>query len=238
MRRIITTSWDDGFVLDDKIAELLSKYNLQGTFYIPKHNDERPVMDTRQLLSISAEFEIGGHTLNHVRLKTEDDEILEKEIKGSFNWLKQLLGYKPTSFCFPGGKYSDKALKAVFKYGYRLARTTELLSLHASKEKNLVATTMQVYEHSYRVYVTHLLKRKKIKNLLQWLTTNTASNLCKITESYLKIIEQKGGCFHLWGHSWEIEEYSLWNKLENLFKILSNNSQFLYIQNQQLLQYD
>ncbi len=31
----ITTSWDDGHPLDFRVAELLSKYGLRGTFYIP-----------------------------------------------------------------------------------------------------------------------------------------------------------------------------------------------------------
>ena len=32
----ITTSWDDGHQLDLRVAELLTKYRLHGTFYIPK----------------------------------------------------------------------------------------------------------------------------------------------------------------------------------------------------------
>ena len=31
----ITTSWDDGHPLDLRVAELLAKYGLQGTFYVP-----------------------------------------------------------------------------------------------------------------------------------------------------------------------------------------------------------
>lgn len=31
----ITTSWDDGHPLDLRVAELLSEYHLQGTFYVP-----------------------------------------------------------------------------------------------------------------------------------------------------------------------------------------------------------
>ena len=54
-----TTSWDDGYKSDVRIAELLKKYILTGTFYIPTccHlNDE-------QIISLSKNFEIGGHTI-------------------------------------------------------------------------------------------------------------------------------------------------------------------------------
>ena len=37
----ITTSWDDGHPLDLRVAELLTKYGLHGTFYIPKAARER-----------------------------------------------------------------------------------------------------------------------------------------------------------------------------------------------------
>jgi peptidoglycan/xylan/chitin deacetylase (PgdA/CDA1 family) len=36
----VTTSWDDGHILDVKLSELLKKYNLKGTFYIAPKNRE------------------------------------------------------------------------------------------------------------------------------------------------------------------------------------------------------
>ena len=36
MKTLITTSWDDGNKLDIKVAELLDKYGMKGTFYIAK----------------------------------------------------------------------------------------------------------------------------------------------------------------------------------------------------------
>lgn len=237
MSKLITTSWDDGFVLDLKIAELLHKYNLQGTFYIPKKNCERAVMSETQIISISKEFEIGGHTLNHVRLNIKDKLVLRNEIAGSFNWLTQLLGNEPICFCFPGGKFSLEAVKAVSDCGYKLARTTELLNIEILPVKFLLPTTLQVYNNAHKVYAFNLLKRAKWRNLLQWLVSNSSSSISKITETYLNIIDKSEGCFHLWGHSWEIEEYNLWAKLENLFKILSSAKNFSYIKNKQLLTY-
>ena len=37
---IVTTSWDDGSRLDLKLAELLEKYGISGTFYVPKTEDD------------------------------------------------------------------------------------------------------------------------------------------------------------------------------------------------------
>jgi peptidoglycan/xylan/chitin deacetylase (PgdA/CDA1 family) len=233
--KIITTSWDDGHELDFKIAGLLATYNLQGTFYIPKHNGPQAIMSESQMRQLSKSFEVGGHTLNHVRLYTKDEKILAQEIHGSYNWLANVLGQSPFSFCFPGGVYNTTSLKAVFKYGYKLARTTELLSTTLPHSKRTVSTTLQLYPHSNLTYAKHLTKRFKWQRLAAKLLYNNTADLLRLTNFYLDKLEAEGGCFHLWGHSWEIEEFGLWNKLEEVFKLLSQRKDFTCVQNQQLL---
>jgi hypothetical protein len=42
---------------------------------------------------------------------------------------------------------------------------------------------------------------------------------------------EKGGVFHLWGHSWQIEENNDWDKLDRVLKYVSNRAGVLYISN-------
>jgi hypothetical protein len=235
--KIITTSWDDGHPLDFKIAELLDKYNLSGTFYIPQHNGSQQMMPEAQMQELAKQFEIGGHTLNHVWLNNANHSQWEKEIKGSYHWLQQLLGKSPVSFCFPGGVYNPASLSAVFSYGYQLARSTELLSTNEPSTGHLMPTSLQVYEHTNLTYAKHLAKRGRWKKLANKLLVSPATDLVKLTETYLNKIETEGhGCFHLWGHSWEMEEFGLWKKLEDIFKVLSARKNFSFRSNSQLLQ--
>lgn len=229
--KLITTSWDDGHVLDFKLAELLNKYNLRGTFYIPKTNAEHQVMAATQILELAKQFEIGGHTLHHTRLSMKNRQQIDAEVYGCFNWLHHLLGYPPVSFCFPGGIFSPESVAAVFECGFKVARTTELLSVEKQTNHRLVPTTLQVYDHSAVTYLKHLVKRQRWQNMARWLSSNSLYNLQMLTEDYLNKIETSGGCFHLWGHSWEIEKYQLWNKLETIFKTISNRPNFTYIPN-------
>ena len=60
----MTTSWDDGHPLDMRIAEMLAKHGLTGTFYAPR-SAETEVMPMAQLKELSRSFEIGAHTLRH-----------------------------------------------------------------------------------------------------------------------------------------------------------------------------
>ena len=67
-KAIVTTSWDDGHPLDLKLAELLGKYNIPGTFYIPPENSERECLTPEGIHELSQYVDIGGHTLRHVCL--------------------------------------------------------------------------------------------------------------------------------------------------------------------------
>lgn len=233
--KIITTSWDDGYKMDFKVAELLLKYNLQGTFYIPQNNAERRVMTETEIEKLSGMFEVGGHTLDHVRLDVNNKAFIRQQVEGSFMWLKKLLGHDPYSFCFVKGKFNKSSIAAVFNAGYRIARTTELLNTTSVYSDRLMPTTLQVYEHKTFTLMRHLIIRKKWLSIVKWLQTSSLNNLLKLTEAYIKHIANYGGCFHLWGHSWEIEDCKLWKKLEEIFRLISNLSEFKYVQNKDLL---
>jgi len=45
---IVTTSWDDGHPSDLKLVELLRKYDVPATFYIPIDNFERRSMTPKK----------------------------------------------------------------------------------------------------------------------------------------------------------------------------------------------
>jgi len=59
--------------------------------------------------------------------------------------------------------------------------------------------------------------------------------LTKIAELYLQRVVEKGGVFHVWGHSWEIEQPGLWGQLEEIFKIPYKISNVTYLTNSQLV---
>lgn len=233
--RLITTSWDDGYPKDLKLAELLDKYNLPGTFYIPKSNPEHAVIDEKTIFELSKKFEIGGHTLNHARLNSNRSvDFLDFEIKGCFNWLKHLMGYGPISFCFPGDVINKDAIHSVYNAGFKVLRTIELLSTSVISAYNLSPTTIEVFEHPKIAYLKNLTKRYQYRSLISWVGTNCSNDIFKLIDFYLDRVAKNGGCFHLWGHSWEIEEYNLWSKLEMVFKRISGINEFKYVQNKDL----
>ena len=54
MQRIeVSSSWDDGAIQDLKLGELLSKYEVPSTLYIPIKNQERAVITKEQIKDLS-----------------------------------------------------------------------------------------------------------------------------------------------------------------------------------------
>ena len=231
--KLITTSWDDGYPADIRLAELLGKYGMKGTFYIPRNNEEHKVMNENEIYELSKDFEIGGHTLNHKNLNKLNEKEIEYEVRGCFDWLKKMLSSDPVSFCPPYGKYSNESYSMITRAGFKVIRTTELLSPYL--KYNIVPTTLQVFEHSRFTYLRHLLKRGNMPNLALWAKSGCSADIFRLLDHYMNYIELNGGCLHLWGHSWEIDEYDLWNKLELIFKHISSQKGFAYIRNMDLL---
>jgi len=232
MIRYITTSWDDGHPSDGRLAGLLEKYDLKGTFYVPRVNPGHRVMRDQDIQDLSQSFEIGGHTLRHVSLKKVSPYAAWEEIQGSYDWLGSLLGKGPVSFCPPFGEFTGRHVALIHECGFKVIRSTELLSTR--RFKDVLPTTLQVYDHSRFTYFKHLLKRKRIRNLGLWCGSGFSADTYRLLDHYLQHLLAHGGCLHIWGHSWEIDHHRHWRKLEKIFSIISRLPGFSYVDNGQL----
>ncbi len=106
---LVTTSWDDGHVYDFAVANMLDHYDLPGTFYIAPRNCELPPrarLRNRDIAELASRFEIGGHTLTHLRLTSLDERAAMAEISAGKHHLEDCIGTPVTSFCYPGGDYA------------------------------------------------------------------------------------------------------------------------------------
>ncbi len=60
-------------------------------------------------------------------------------------------------------------------------------------------------------------------------------DIVRSAEQILGTLDQRGGIFHLWGHSWEIEEHGLWATLDELLRMLASRRGFVYATNGEVL---
>jgi peptidoglycan-N-acetylglucosamine deacetylase len=215
-RPLLTTSWDDGHPADLRVADLLEKYSIAGTFYIPRAS-QRTVLQSRDVRNLSRRFEIGAHTLDHLYLDRLSDAAAAEQISSSRQWVEDLTGQQCHVLCFPGGKYRSRQLPMVRAAGFRAARTIEFLSLDPPRRRNdllLIPTTVQCFPHALSAYTKNALKRLKIGQFLQARAWQDPQNWLALANHLFHRALSKNGVFHLWGHSWEIEQRGQWQQLE------------------------
>ena len=225
----ITMSWDDGSPSDIRLAELLSKYNIASTFYIPKKNSEGlSVLNNNEIRSIAEEFEIGAHTIDHVRLKKLSDSEHQYQIRHGKDWLEDVTGRSIYGFCYPGGVYNDRSIDAVIKAGYLYSRTTENFSDRIFNNFEM-PTTLQLFNHKSYILLLNILRSKNTASkFLKYHKVLSKKSFLERFKFILKYaIENKLEYLHFWGHSWELDENNYWSDLEDVFKILDEHSEIL-----------
>src|SRR5690349_12029041 len=89
-RPVPYNQWDDGHPLDLRVAKMLAKHGLRGTFYVPR-SAPNGTMHAAQIRELASGFEIGAHTLEHVVLTRTNLDRVREEITGSRNWLADIV---------------------------------------------------------------------------------------------------------------------------------------------------
>ncbi len=237
MDRYVTISVDDGHPTDLRTAELLDKYGLEATFYVPSTNPERPVMSTAQIREISERFELGGHTMNHVPLRFLPRARAWSEVNDGKAWLENVLGRQVISFCYPRGKFSVRTADLVKEAGFIGARTCLLnlcdfprnpffwgVSTHAAPKRKLIE-------------LRHALLEKNFKGTWNYFHIFKASTMWQSHFlSALDHVELHGGIAHLYLHSWEIEKANEWQTLESIFQSIHERKSLSRVSNGSLFE--
>jgi peptidoglycan-N-acetylglucosamine deacetylase len=218
----ITTSWDDGHPMDLRVAALLAKYGIAGTFYVPAATDFGR-MSAAQCRELIPDFEIGAHTLHHVDLTRVADRTAWHEIADSKAWVEDNTGVPCVCFCPPLGSYESRHLHMIRKAGYLGLRSVEFLSLDFPRRQAgllLMPTTLQAFPHRFSAFAKNAIKRKALANLWRYVVYGRAAEWPVMAESLLRLAIAHGGVFHLWGHSWELQDAGQWQRLKDVLRFM------------------
>ena len=223
---VVTTSWDDGHKLDLKLARLLQKYNIKGTFYIsPFYLKDR--LSETEIKELDRYHEVAAHTLTHVDLTSIPTNEAEKEVGGSKLYLEKVLGHEINMFCYPKGRYNRRIKEIVKKCGFLGARTCNGGSFEFPKDPYEWQITLHASNGSPLMTLKICVKsRIPIRAIVDW-----ESRAKLLFNRFLNI----GGIYHLWGHSWEIEQRSDWNKLGRVLNYICGRDDVQYMTNGEIL---
>jgi peptidoglycan-N-acetylglucosamine deacetylase len=227
----VTTSWDDGHVLDHQLAGMLESHGLPATFYIAPLNVEIPARERigdRGTRSLAERFEIGGHTLRHVRLTGMPPAVAQQEILDGKDYLEELLGKQLSSFCYVGGLYGPEHVGMVRQAGFRVARTVIRHDTALSPAMELATTT-----HAGR----HLRDGRTLLRSAMFDPAKAGRMFLNWDELAMQEFDEvlvTGGIYHLWGRSWEIALNRDWDRLDRVLAHISGRPGVSYVTNGRL----
>ena len=217
-KAIVTTSWDDGHPLDLKLAEMLGKYDIPATFYIPIERAKRGCMNPDEIREIGESFDIGGHTYHHVKLPRVSIEEAEKEIVERKNRLEEITGRELLSFCYPYGRFNDRVISIVKGAGFIGARTMNSLTRRI-RDPFRMGTTVCAANWWFAPYIKHSMTSRDLRLFGFMLRSNLFfKGWDRIALETLDFVVKNGGVWHLWGHSWEIDSNNDWGRLEEVLR--------------------
>jgi peptidoglycan-N-acetylglucosamine deacetylase len=235
---VVTTSWDDGDPCDLKLAELLSARGMPGTFYIPitGYRGRQTLSRSDVRLLSSDGFEIGAHSFSHKKLTALNREDLAHDVVTCKEIIEQTVGREVSMFCYPNGRYNANIIRHLKQAGYKGARTTRMLWMSADFAAFEMHTTVQAYPHPKMNYVRNLGRVGNIPGLVSYLSDlRQFGSWVELGKRLFDQVLKYGGIWHLYGHSWEIEQLGIWSDLAEVLAYVSNHTGVTYATNGELL---
>ena len=219
----ISFSWDDGAPEDIKLAALFEKYAIPCKLFVPTKNREGiDTLTPNDIKSLSSELiSFGGHTYNHVYLTELPLENAKEEVLSNVKYLEDTLGKKIEHFCFPGGKYTPELIREL-QGSFVSLRTADIMCSNFSGK--LRKPTFHFYPRGNKSLFGNSV-RNQDKIFFPLLRSISEKDYFDKIKNIISKVESSNLDYkiHIWGHSWEIEDLQLWNKLEDLLNFLKIN---------------
>ncbi len=236
--RVVTTSWDDGDPKDLRVAQLLADFGLCGTFYVPIKGHHKPgridLVDVKLLAS--GGFEIGAHGVSLPNLTRCRSDELAEEVGSCKLRLEEILGKEVPMFAYPQGRYSRDVIASLKRAGYAGARTTRMLARDLPFDPFKMPTSVHVFPHTRSDYIRNLIRAFYNEGAWEYVARFTcARSWVELAKLIFDSVLQKGGIWHLYGHSWLITELRLWDSLAEVLSYVSGREGVLYLTNGQIL---
>jgi hypothetical protein len=97
-------------------------------------------------------------------------------------------------------------------------------------------TTVQVFPHSRSSYLRNAVRGRKLEGLQVCVTQQARlGNWVDLGKRLFDSVLQKGGVWHLYGHSWEIDALGLWDGLRAILDYVCCREGTIYLTNSEVL---
>jgi hypothetical protein len=98
-------------------------------------------------------------------------------------------------------------------------------------------TSLQAYPHRPLSYLKNLGKRRDFAGIDRYVSRYLGcKSWVEMGKRLFDDVLDRGGLWHLYGHSWELEELGLWDQLREMFDYVADRPGVIYASNSQALE--
>ena len=220
-KKAFNVTYDDGVLQDIRFVELLNQYGLKGTFNLNSALIENEFewihekgcvvkrLKTDAVKSLYAGHEVASHTLNHPYMHDLSKEGVIWELAQDKRTLEALFGEEIKGFAVPFDYYSDLIEECVKECGFTYGRISEM-------------------SHSFRPQ----------SDFYRWKATvfHCEERLESLTQQFLET-EEELALFQIVGHSYDLDTENMWDRMENIFRIISGQDDVLPMTTIEIIEY-
>jgi peptidoglycan/xylan/chitin deacetylase (PgdA/CDA1 family) len=194
-------------------------------------------MEPAELRSLrSGGFEIGAHGVSHNVLTELSPKDRVRELRICKSGLEDTLGEPVQMLCYPKGRFNRGVIRHVKEAGYIGARTTRMLRQGLDFDPFQMPTSLQAYPNLGKMYAKNLIKARNIRGLFDYVTQLVClDSWVSMGKILFDRVLKEGGVWHLFGHSWQIEEMGLWDDLKEILDYVCGRDGVLYVTNADVL---
>jgi hypothetical protein len=82
-------------------------------------------------------------------------------------------------------------------------------------------TTLQAYPHPLLAFAKNAIKRAAFGSFWRFVVHGRSTDWPALALPLLQRSLKCGGVFHLWGHSWELQQTDQWQRLDEVLRFMS-----------------
>lgn len=218
-KKYFTLSFDDGTYEDEKMIALLKKYGIKASFCI-----NTGLMDGNNVIEVAGKwrrmnfeyaqknkvydgFDVISHGFKHKELTFLGESEIISEIRQDAQKIAELTEKSPVGFAYPGG--------TAYYNGY----ITDIM---------LSSTDIRFARDTDDTFAFYLPE-----NFMAWKPTCSLldDKLFSLAERFINAEATEDMLFYGWDHPWAITAYNAWDKVERLFKMLSEHDDIVFVSN-------
>ena len=219
--KAFNVTYDDGVQQDVRFVALLNQYGLKGTFNLNSQLMEQEfewVHESGMVVKrLSADavrhlydgHEIASHTLTHPYMHDKSEDEIMWELAEDKRRLEEIFGREVAGFGVPFDYYSHTIAQCVKRCGFEYGRMSEESRGYSPHQD----------PYYWRTGIFHL-----------------SDDLQYYVDGFLKTEEELALC-QIVGHSYDLDAADLWEKMEGIFRRVSENEDILPMTHIEIVRY-